>query len=146
MSAVAWMWFWRIIAATSILLLVGIFRKKLKPGRLVIVSYREEFDIMTHWIIPTIQLPALSAKDIVKRQVSVDGPDGTSVIDVGLADTTFEVRVKLGNTIKLSLVDTDSSGNVSDPSVLDFTAEDKEKPPTPGPMTVLSIREEFTDD
>lgn len=82
--------------------------------------------------------------DVVERRLTVDVEDSDPVTTTFGGDTTDlgEVKVERDAVVELSLVDVDSSGNVSEPATFSFTATDTIPPARPGEFGVTLIRQE----
>jgi hypothetical protein len=83
--------------------------------------------------------------DVVARRLSitVNGETVSSPVEFAADSTTLgEVKAPQGAIVVLSLVDVDDAGNVSEPAVVEFTANDTIPPTTPGGLGITLLREE----
>jgi hypothetical protein len=83
--------------------------------------------------------------DVVARRLSitVNGETISTPVEFAADSTALgEVRAPQGATVVLSLVDVDDAGNVSEPAVVEFTANDTIPPTIPGGLGVALLREE----
>lgn len=81
--------------------------------------------------------------DVVERRFTVSVNGETVSTDVyGGSVVSFGERVfKQGDNVVLNLTDVDDVGNVSDPAIIEFVANDTLPPSVPG-LSVALVREE----
>ena len=81
--------------------------------------------------------------DVVERKltVSVNGEVVSTDVYEGEAVSLGERVFQQGDNVVLNLVDIDDAGNVSDPAVVEFVANDTIPPSVPG-LSVALVREE----
>jgi hypothetical protein len=84
------------------------------------------------------------AKDVSERQltVAVAGLEPYTTVHDGSATSLGEVSVPRDSEVAVSLVDVDTSGNVSEPAYVTFTAVDTIPPAKPEGLSVRLVREE----
>lgn len=115
------------------------------PGRMSVRFVQELLEENTmDTIVFDVSLPPVSVpSDVVSRelQVIVDGAQA-EVKSVGKDDTVVSrISVPQDSAVRLELRNIDDSGNVSEPSVFEFTAVDTISPPAPGTLGVVIVDE-----
>jgi len=95
-------------------------------------------------LIYSVAASAPVDKDVSKRTLTVSRNGVVEPARDFPADTTNfgEVSADRGEVVRLSLVDTDTSGNGSVEAVFEFTARDTTPPAQPGGLGVALAREE----
>jgi hypothetical protein len=95
-------------------------------------------------LIYSVTASAPSAADVVERRLTVEvsGQEAVSTTHPGEETNLGEIAVPQDSTARLSLVDVDDAGNVSEPAVFEFTAVDTIPPAAPGQFGVTLVREE----
>ena len=95
-------------------------------------------------LIYSVAASAPVDKDVSRRTLTVSRNGQADPAKDFSADTTNfgEVSADRGEVVRLSLVDTDTSGNGSVEAVFEFTARDTTPPAQPGGLGVALVREE----
>lgn len=111
-----------------------------RPVRFRISLRRQESNMLVYGVSAAAPVDS----DVVERRLTVDVEDSDPVTTTFGGDTTDlgEVKVERDAVVELSLVDVDSSGNVSEPATFSFTATDTIPPARPGEFGVTLIRQE----
>src|SRR5262245_19231700 len=109
-----------------------------QPGQLT-VSHQGEAHVLRY----TINLPPKPAiGDLASREATIQLDADSSVKSCQPNDTSFQFDTDAGVNVNITLVDIDTSGNRSAPSVpLVFTATDTVPPPVPGGMSVGTVEQ-----
>lgn len=107
-----------------------------QPGAMYV--FCEEFS-MANLFRVRVLLPPVNGPDVAKRKLlrtMNDDPDTT--VELGITtsehETTFKARQD--DRVRLELRQVDDVGNVSEPSILDFTVIDTTPPAAPAEMSV----------
>lgn len=113
----------------------------LRQPRLVVRVLRQEKNMLVYAV--TAGLPVDG--DVVERRLTIEvaGAEPEQRTYNGTDTDLGEVRVEQDATVTLSLVDVDDAGNVSEPAVVTFQANDTIPPSQPGQFGVALVREEF---
>jgi len=109
-----------------------------RPDPLTIQSQKE-----AHVLRYTIDMPPKPPiADLASREVTIV-LDGTSDVRTLMPDdASFQVDTDVGVQVSITLVDIDTSGNRSQPSVpLAFMAQDTVPPPVPGGLAVGKVEQ-----
>lgn len=119
---------------------------RLGPGPVGLIVLGE--DIMADEILFRVTLPAVSAPDVVRREISlsINGVDsGPFFIDALGSAATETFRGPQNATVLVSLIDVDDAGNRSPASSGTFVLLDVVAPPAPGALGIEVVGEEHVE-
>lgn len=116
---------------------------RLGPGPVGLTILGE--DTMADEILFRVTLPAISAPDVVRREISlsINGVDSAPLFIDALGTTaTDTLRGPQNATVVVSLIDVDDAGNRSQASSGTFVLLDVVAPPAPGSLGIEVLGEE----
>lgn len=98
-------------------------------------------------LVYSISVGAVVDEDVVERRMTTE-VNGAVVENQSYAFDVVSFGEKSfndGDKVKLSLVDVDDVGNVSEPAIVEFVAADTLPPSSPNGFGVTLVREDFND-